>query len=40
MIAGIRFVVGVASPIDSSAIREAAAELGFSEATEGLETGV
>jgi hypothetical protein len=40
MIAGIGFVVGVASSIDSSAIREAAVEFGVSEVTESLATGM
>ena len=40
MIAAFEFVVGVASSIDSSAIREAAAEFGVSEVAESLATGV
>lgn len=40
MIAGIGFVVGFASSINSSAIKEAAAEFGVSEVTESLATGV
>lgn len=40
MIAAIGFVVGVASAIDSSALREAAAEFGVSEVTESLATGL
>ncbi|KAF2246952.1 MFS general substrate transporter [Trematosphaeria pertusa] len=40
LIAGIGFVVGVASSIDSSALRPAAAEFGVSEVTESLATGL
>ncbi|OCL07646.1 MFS general substrate transporter [Glonium stellatum] len=40
MIAGIGAVVGVASSIDSSAIREAAVEFGVSEVTGSLVTGL
>lgn len=40
LIAGIGFVVDVASAIDSSAFRSAAAGFGVSEVTESLATGL
>ncbi|KAF2091218.1 MFS general substrate transporter [Saccharata proteae CBS 121410] len=40
MIASIGFVVGVASSIDSEAIKQAAAEFGVSQVTESLATGI
>jgi hypothetical protein len=40
LIAAIGFVVGVASSIDSSALRQAAADFGVSEVAESLATGI